>query len=228
MQPVLITAKTLPEIWFQCINNLLQTSDDTEDDYTRLRPGTHIYTIDRGSFVGQRRLEFDHVTLQIEHPGSLPLVPDVPTGVPAPTTREYIEGYLPYLMEDSITLNENYTYGMDLKKQIPEVIKMYKEDGYNTHQAYMAVGNPDSIFLRDPQCLRGVDTRIQNGKLHFIVYFRSWDLWAGLPSNLGAIQIMKEYMASEIGVEDGELIASSKGLHLYEYSWEFAKAVLRR
>ena len=34
-------------------------------------------------------------------------------------------------------------------------------------------------------------------------------------------------MASEIGVEDGDLLAMSKGLHLYEYAWELAKTVLR-
>jgi thymidylate synthase len=39
--------------------------------------------------------------------------------------------------------------------------------------------------------------------------------------------LLKEYMSSEIGVEDGELIASSKGLHLYEYTWELAKAAVR-
>jgi thymidylate synthase len=36
---------------------------------------------------------------------------------------------------------------------------------------------------------------------------------------------MKEFMASEIGVEDGEIIAVSKGMHLYEYNWEVAKMV---
>jgi thymidylate synthase len=34
-------------------------------------------------------------------------------------------------------------------------------------------------------------------------------------------------MASEIGVKDGGLVAMSKGLHLYEYSWELARAVIR-
>jgi thymidylate synthase len=72
-----------------------------------------------------------------------------------------------------------------------------------------------------------IDTRIRNGRLNFVVYFRSWDLWAGFPSNLAAIQLLKEYMSSEIGVEDGEIVAMSKGLHLYEYSWELAKAVVR-
>jgi thymidylate synthase len=40
---------------------------------------------------------------------------------------------------------------------------------------------------------------------------------------LAAIQILKEYIAAEIGVDDGEIIALSKGLHLYEYAWELAR-----
>ena len=56
----------------------------------------------------------------------------------------------------------------------------------------------------------------------------SWDLWSGFPANLAGIQILKEYMASEIGVADGELIALSKGLHLYDYSWELAQVTLRK
>ncbi len=101
---------------------------------------------------------------------------------------------------------------------------MYREEGYNTNQAYMAVGNASSILLEDPQCLRGIDTRVRYGKLHFMLYFRSWDLWAGFPSNLAGIQLLKEYMAKEIGVEDGEMIASSKGMHLYDYCWDLAMA----
>ena len=30
-------------------------------------------------------------------------------------------------------------------------------------------------------------------------------------------------MASSMGVEDGQIIAASKGLHLYDYVWELAK-----
>lgn len=104
---------------------------------------------------------------------------------------------------------------------------MYKEDGYNTNQAFMAVGDSQSISLPDPPCLRGIDTRIRDNRLHFVVYFRSWDLWAGFPSNLAAIQLLKEYMSSEIGVDDGEIIAMSKGMHLYDYSWELAEITTR-
>jgi thymidylate synthase len=211
-----IEAKTLPEAWFLCLSAL------------HAEKGHRIYRIDRGSYAGQQRMELDFVTVHIEFPGSRPLVPDVPPGVPAPTTQEYVEGYLPYLMTGAKKPNEDYTYGEDIEAQIPQVIEMYRRDGHNTNQAFMAVGRAESITLKDPQCLRMIDTRISDGKLHFVVYFRSWDLWGGFPANLAGIQILKEYMAGEIGVGDGELIALSKGLHLYDYSWELARALLRK
>jgi thymidylate synthase len=210
----IIEARDLSEAWFLC---LCKTLDEGFE-----------YKIDRGSYAGQKRKELDLVVVQVMYPGTRPLIPDVPQGVPPPSTMDYVESYLPYLMTSKKGKGEQYTYGQYLERQITEVIKMYKKDGYNTNQAFMAVGDAKSIDLSDPPCLRMIDTRLRYGKLSFVVYFRSWDLWAGFPSNLAAIQLLKEYMADEIGVEDGELVAMSKGLHLYEYSWELAKAVVRR
>ncbi len=213
MKISVIEARDLSEAWFLC---LCKTLDEGYE-----------YKIDRGSYTGQRRKELDMVVVQVSYPGTRPLIPDVPQGIPPPSTMDYVESYLPYLMTSHRKKGEQYTYGQYLEKQIVEVIKMYKNDGYNTNQAFMAVGDDKSITLSDPPCLRGIDTKIQDGSLHFFVYFRSWDLWAGFPSNLAAIQLLKEYMASEIGVKDGELVAMSKGLHLYEYTWELAKAVVK-
>jgi len=208
----LIEARDLSEAWFLCLRETLTTGCE--------------YRIDRGSYAGQRRKELELVTIQVAYPGTRPLVPDVPLGVPPPSTMDYVESYLPYLMTAHKAEEEQYTYGQYLEKQIAEVIKMYREDGYNTNQAFMAVGDSQSIYLADPPCLRAIDTKIRDGKLIFFVYFRSWDLWAGFPSNLAGIQLLKEYMASEIGVEDGELVAMSKGLHLYEYAWDLAKTTV--
>lgn len=216
MNITFINAKTLPEAWFLCIKNLIEEN------------GTRKYIIDRGSYAGQQRLEFDFVVIKVEYPGSKPLVPDVPLGIPPPATQEYVEQYLPYLMTGVKQEGELYTYGEDIDFQLPELIRMYKEEGEGTNQACMSIGNKHSIHLEHSQCLRLIDTCIRYGKLHFQVYFRSWDLWAGLPANLAAIQILKEYMASEIGVEDGDLIACSKGLHLYDHCWDLGSMVLRR
>jgi len=206
-----IQARDIPDAWFQCVYEIIDKG--------------HRYQIDRGSFQGQERLEFDYITVQIKYPGTRPLIPDIPEAlcIPNPVADGYIEIYLPYLMTAEKQPNEDYTYGEYLEPQIAEVIRMYRNDGHGTNQAYMTVGDPKALLLNDPPCLRGIDTRIRYGKLHFMVYFRSWDLWNGFPANLGAIQMLKEYMAQEIGVEDGEIIASSKGLHLYDYIWELAR-----
>ena len=231
LKPVHIEAFDLDDAWFQCLCAIIDKG--------------HVYTIDRGSYKGQRRLEFDFVTIRVKKP-SHQIIPVIPEGmsIPAPTDMDYIQGYLSYLLTGTKTNTEDYTYGerlVDAKvrikdkkssliketplevNQIEEVIKMYKTQGYGTNQATMEIGMPSDIKLEDPPCLRIIDTRIRYGKLHFVLYFRSWDLWGGFPSNLGGLQLVKQYMAEEIGVEDGEIIAASKGLHLYEYSWELAQ-----
>lgn len=212
LHPIVLKCRDLDEAWHSAIREIFNYG--------------YSYTISHGSFAGQTRLEYDYVTIEIEHPNTRPLVTTVPQGIPAPTTMEYVESYLSYLMTSERKPNEEYTYGQFLEPQIAKVISMYKQHGYETNQAYMAVGDKFSIELTDPPCLRGIDTRIRYGKLHFMVYFRSWDLFAGFPSNLAAIQLLKEYMADEIGVEDGEIIAASKGLHIYGHFIDLAKAVI--
>ena len=233
LEPVHIEAFDLDDAWFQCLSAILDKG--------------HVYTIDRGSYEGQQRLEFDFVTVRVRKP-SHQIIPIIPEGmsIPAPTDMEYVNNYLSYLMTGAKTNTEDYTYGERLVEpkariketrdgkemvreiplncnQIEEVIKMYKAQGFGTNQAVMEIGMPSDLNLADPPCLRLIDTRVRYGKLHFILYFRSWDLWGGFPSNLGGLQLVKQYMADEIGVEDGEIIAVSKGLHLYDYSWELAR-----
>jgi len=233
LKPVYIEAFDLDDAWFQCLSKIL--------DYG------HVYTITRGSYKDQKRLEFDYVTIRVKNPAHqmIPIVPEG-SGIPAPTSMEYIHGYLSYLLTGQKTATEDYTYGerlVDAKvrikqtlngkemvkemplgvNQVEEVIKIYKREAYGTNQAVMEIGMPSDIKLSDPPCLRLIDTRIRYGKLHFFPYFRSWDLWGGFPSNLGGLELVKQYMAEEIGVDNGEIIASSKGLHLYDYTWDLAK-----
>jgi thymidylate synthase len=234
MKPVYIEARDLPDAWFQCIYRIF------EDE------SVHEYEVEKGSFEGTKRRQFDLAIVNIEYPGTRPLIPDIPheLAIPQPTSMEYVEDYLQYLMTDRKRENEVYTYGERLTNPkisldgrevslcvnpVEEVINIYRGNRLGgTNQAIMEVGMPQDILLDDPPCLRLIDTRIMDGKLHFVLYFRSWDLWAGFPSNLAAIQLLKEYMCQEIGVEDGTIVAMSKGLHLYEYSFALALKRLRR
>lgn len=215
MNVTFLQVRDLDEAWWRCIREALLHGRE--------------YVIDRGSYEGQKRKEIEFLVCQIDYPGTRPLVPVTPEGVPAPTSMDYIEKeYLPYLMVNMPKKkNEQYTYGEYIESQFLELCKMYEENGYNTNQAIMTIGDKDSVYLKDPPCLKIVDTRVSDGALHYIVYFRSWDLWGGFPTNLAAIQLMKEMMAKEIGVEDGKLIALSKGLHLYDHQWEVGEMVAR-
>ena len=101
MRPVFIEARDLPDAWFQCIYRIFENE------------GIHEYVIDKGSFEGNKRREFDLVMVHIKYPGTEPLIPDIPTelGIPSPTSMEYVEEYLQYLMTDKKAENELYTYG---------------------------------------------------------------------------------------------------------------------
>lgn len=114
--------------------------------------------------------------------------------------------------------------------QINLLIETYKTKGYRNNQMVLQVAHPSDMLLQDPPCLRLIDTRIQkeaDGEtyLHFFPEFRSWDLWGGLPANLGGIELLKQYIAGEIGVKNGSMIIRSKGLHLYKYVWELAESI---
>lgn len=211
LKPITIKAFDLSQAFYRCCKSILVEGFD--------------YKIDKGSSEGRFRKEFDFVTIQISRPDARPLYPDIPDGIPSPCNMSQIEDYMDYLITPTKQENEQYTYGEFIHHQIPTVIERYKRDGEGCNQLYMTIGDQYSMQMPDPPCLRGIDTRIRYGRLHFMVYFRSWDLWAGFPVNLGGIQLLKEYMANEIGIEDGELIACSKGLHLYDHCWELAEAL---
>lgn len=223
LNPVFIRGFDLPDVWFKAVDKLLDVGYE--------------YVVQRGSFVGHKRKEFDFVVLHVTNPGNRPLIPEVPKDlegiVPAPTSIDYVyEYFLGYIATGEKKPEEAYTYGQRLTSyegvnQLREAIEILKNTP-ETNQAIMEIGTPTDILLEDPPCLRLIDLRVRYGKLHFVVYFRSWDLWGGLPANLAAIQLLKEHMAKEIGVGDGELVCVSKGLHLYDYQFEWAMLITRR
>ena len=253
-----VVARDLPDLWFQAVHDILDIG--------------RRFIVDRGSYAGQTRLEYDYFIGHVKHPGTQPLIPDIPPscGIPNPVEEDYIYGgegyersYIEYLMTGHKEPGESYTYGERLTKtpitgdklrwwkenneeiidkrevdgkiifeedgtlymnQIEWIIDTYRRFGERNNQMVLQIAHPSDMTLLDPPCLRSIDTRVQNGKLHFSsVVFRSWDLWGGLPANLAGIQNLKEYMAGEIGIQDGEMIVESKGLHLYGYAEDLAK-----
>jgi len=113
------------------------------------------------------------------------------------------------LYDQDVDYSENIEI-VDRKTSIP-ILKRSISNSFNTYE-------PGTT-----QCLRGVDTAIKYGKLHFSIHFRSWNLWNGLPANLACLQMVKEYMSQQIGVDDGEMFITCLKLGLAESVFDIAQ-----
>ena len=186
------------------------------------------YLVEGGSYVGQIRKQLHRITIEIHEPWLRPLAPLVPNPFPAPTTNEGIEEYfLEKLMSDKTAENEIYTYGLWIVPQLEGVIKKLNDSRGNTNQACISVGDSSCIDMEDPPCLRTLSFKVVRGRLVETVFFRSWDLVAGLPENLGGMQLLKEYVLSNLtfSCEDGPIIANSDGLHIYSQYFDLVDAL---
>ncbi len=200
-----LNAFDIPEAWLMVVQKILEEGDD--------------FKVGRGSEITTTKKI--SMGLEITNPEVRPLAHKE-----APFTMKYVEQYaLEYLFIGDKKKDEEYTYGERLRNpidQIGRVIEKYREcpeDRQNT----MLIRRPEDLNSPDPPCLTVLDTEISNNKLHFLVYFRSWDAYGGFPANIAGLQLLKEYMAGEIGVEPGKTICFSKNIHLYERQIELAK-----
>jgi len=217
LEPFYYEARDVNDAWFNLVYNIF------DEKYSRK------YIIERGSYVGQTRLEYFWAMTRIKFPASRPFL-SMPEGssLAAPTDDETIEKYFAaYLMDDKLEENELYRYSSSIMPQLNQVIKMLTTSP-NTNQACMSIGSPGSIDIEDPECLRVLDWRVIDGTLHVYVYFRSNDLFNAWSTNIGGIQLLKEFICEMTGLKDGEILYSSKGLHLYAFSEELAQMRLMK
>jgi len=205
---MIIRGNTIDDVWRTAIFECVRHGKD--------------YVVKQGSYEGQVRRQFPYVVLEINTPNKRPLAVQMPegSGLPAPTTEERIGNYFVNYLMTTTRGEYDYTYGQFITKQLERILYLLLVSEGNTNQACIGIGRESSCFLNDPPCLRSISFKVIDKKLQMAVYFRSWDLFAGLPENLGGLQLLKEYVLAclqrDIDIEDGSIIAFSDGLHLYE------------
>jgi len=249
IKPTIIEAFDLNEAWYQVLKACM------EDGYER--------PVFRGSRKTQRRKELDYLFIHVVRPSQRPLVPDVPVGVPPPTSIKYVNTYLEYLITPFKKEWEDYTYGerMSGTLGVPEdygtgvevklqemskidivegqrfsaldinqldIVKDFLKETPETNRGVIEIGKPEDLLLKHPPCMRLLQFKARYGKLHMTAYFRSWDAWGGLPSNLAALQLVKEFLAKFLNIEDGSMFLSSFGTHVYSGEWAVANQVIHR
>src|SRR5512135_238355 len=143
-------------------------------------------------------------------------------------------------MDPQLAENETYKYASRIHYPMPKggtqlerVMQILKETPL-TNQAIIEIGSPEDPDVcigndgkLDPPCLRLLDFKAipAGDRLALTVscYFRSWDLWAGFPTNLGGIELLKKLVASEAGLKSGPMYAYSSGAHIYGYQEDIAR-----
>ena len=233
-----INATSIADAWFRLLYEVLPEAG-----------ASYRQEIQKGSFEGEQcRFQFPAAAILIQYP-QVDIVPVIPDGlgIPAPTTMEYIEDYFAnYLMDPTLGENETYKYASRIHApmdkggtQLSRVMNVLKHTPL-TNQAIIEIGSPtdyDTCVGNDgklePPCLRLLDFKVlphPDGKLYLSVtcYFRSWDLWAGFPTNLGGIELLKQFVAMQAGLENGPMYAYSAGLHVYGHHEEIVRLRTRR
>ena len=199
-----IQSRTIPNLWFKVCNLILNEGRD--------------FTVGRGSECTlTKKLS---VAIEIVDPEERPLIHDK-----APVSN--LEKYTLENLYSDDSYGYDYTYGERLRKgydQVNRAIDRLKEES-NDRQITLVTRRKDDLENDNPPCLTVLDLEIIAGKLRTHSYWRSWDAYAGLPANLGGLQLLTEWMAKEIGVSSGKMFAYCKNLHLYERQFNYVKSL---
>lgn len=199
------------------------------------------YKIDAGSFAGSYRYELPYLAGYIHKPLTRPLAVTIPEGlaISPPTTEDDIEDYfVNYLIDNNLKRGEDYRYSQWIRgvsdnsfNPLDWVIKHFESKGPGTNHCCINVGSNGMLmgYDLDPPmstpCLRLIDFKIKDGILITSVFFRSWDIWAGFPVNLGGIALLGEFVANAIDIEPyvkpGPITFASSGAHCYDYQIPF-------
>lgn len=243
MKPFVINAKTISDAWFQTIYNIfdnsyrqdIQKGSFEKEQYRLQYPGLVI------------SIEYPDQDMVPVIPFGM--LDDKGNAITSPTSEEFNTNYFAnYIMNKELAENETYKYasrihedmpGLNLENQLETVIDILKVTPL-TNQAVIEIAKPSDIATcigndgkLDPPCLRLIDFKVipqtycsgvpALAKLTATVYFRSWDLWAGLPVNLAGIEYLKQYVAGLTGLKNGPIYAYSAGAHIYGYQEKFAR-----
>jgi thymidylate synthase len=136
VKPHFICARDIPDAWFQCL------FDIQNPELSRT------WTIDQGSYAGQRRMEFNSITVQIKNPcfGQLSeriaRMPDhlqgtLPDPIDPPAEDYVMRYFIEYLFSDQLAPGEQYTYGTRIMAPL-KVPKFVENNQYHLWQALKA------------------------------------------------------------------------------------------
>ena len=129
------------------------------------------------------------------------------------TDLELLRSIAPKTTRDFYDPNDMSYYGE--RVYVPRLIRLLKLDP-STRKAYCSmVMNEDAD--RSTRCISLIQfQQLHSGVLDMHVHLRSWDLFRGLPYDVGMTQFLAVYLAEALGVKRGTAYFTSSLPHVYE------------
>lgn len=125
--------------------------------------------------------------------------------------------------DDGVTFTG--AYGPKITEQLPYVLGKLIEDP-DTRQAVISIWRERPGQSKDVPCTVALQYLRRGGKLHSVTFMRSNDAWLGLPYDVFNFTQLQAYVAAALDLEVGSYSHLAGSLHLYEWSWEKARAVV--
>lgn len=211
-----IESTTISDAWFQALYNI-----DSPEVYKQI--------IERGAFEKESyRLQYPSLSIKIKNP-LIDMIPTVPDGIAPPSTQEFVdEYYCDYIMgAKGPEKHEEYTYAERIGEQLPIVMETLRKTP-NTNQACIVIGRHEDVVISDPACLREIDFKVVGDTLMLTVFWRSNDLWAAFPVNMGGMAKLLETVSEYIDKKPGMIYYYSSGSHIYEYQISSVEAKINK
>jgi len=197
-----LQATSIEDAWFQACQACL--------DYGRA------YTIQRGSYAGERRWQLDSLTLDIPTP-TIPATLTLRGQVVASRTQ-ISDYFLGYILNATRPPKCDYTYGERIDYSLDLIVARIT-DSPQSNQHFIPIARPADVHLADPPCLQSITLQVVGGRLALHSFWRSWDVCNALPVNLGGLRLLADYISLTAGLSDNpRLYAYSSGAHIYEHS----------
>ena len=114
---------------------------------------------------------------------------------------------------------------LDQIKQLVEGLK----SNPNSRRHIVTAWNPTDVpQMKLPPCHPFWQCQVDEGRLHLSLYMRSCDAFLGAPFNIASYALLIHILASETGLQPGELIISYGDLHVYRNHFEQVHTQLAR
>lgn len=156
-----------------------------------------------------------------------------------PCDRDFINDYLPQILEDAPVLEGvKYTYGQRLRSwfgadQIEQVIEKLVGE-IDAASAVMSLWDVKDHDVGGSPCLNHIWLRALEGELTLTALFRSNDMFSAWPANAFGLRALQMYIRDALAQRSpydlklGRLITISQSAHIYDDCWENAEQLISK